>query len=133
MTLFPTPKPAVKTAIAVLRAALDPAVGVATVKPRIWPRLFVLVTRSGGGLNNPAYPVTDIARILVECWADSDAACETLTNQCRAALYNTQGVTIDGVFLRGFDNENGPVQLPDPDVPDHRRWQFQGDLMISTN
>jgi hypothetical protein len=124
------PKPAVKTAIAVLRATLDPAVGVATVKPRVWPRLFVMITRSGGGLT---FPNTDTARLLVECWADSDAACEALTNECRAALRNTQGVTIDGVFLRGFDNEQGPVQLPDPDVPDHRRWQFQGDLMVSTS
>jgi hypothetical protein len=130
--VWPVPKPAVKTAIAVLRAALDPSVGVATVKPRIWPRLFVMVTRAGGG---QTLPNTDVARILVECWADSDAACEALTNECRAALRNTQGVTVDGtgVFLRGFDNENGPVQLPDPDVPDHRRWQFQGDLLVSTN
>jgi hypothetical protein len=127
---YETPKPAVKTAIAVLRADLDPAVGVATVKPRVWPRLFVMLTRSGGGL---IHPNTDVARLLVECWADSDAACEALTNQCRASLRSTEGRTVDGVFLRGFDNEQGPVQLPDPDVPDHRRWQFQGDLMVSTS
>jgi hypothetical protein len=127
---WPVPKPALKAAIAVLRAALDPSVGVATVEPRVWPRLFVKVTRAGGGrqLIN-----TDVARLLVECYADSDAACETLTNQCRAALASTQGTTFDGVFLRGYDNEQGPVQLANPNVTDHRRWQFQGDLLVSTN
>ena len=126
-----TPKPTLRTAIAVLRAALDPAVGVATVNPRVWPRLFVKVTISGGP--GWVFPNTDITRLLVECWADSDAACEVLTNECRTALYNTEGRIVDGVFLRGFDNDTGPVQLPDPDVPDHRRWQFQGDLMVSTS
>jgi hypothetical protein len=128
---YPVPKPALKTAIAVLRAALDPDVGVATVDPRIWPRLFVRLTRAGG---SQIVPVTDIARLLVECYADSDAACEALTGDCLTALRNTEGVTTtNGVFLRGWGNEDGPVQLPDPKVPDHRRWQFQGDLLISPN
>jgi hypothetical protein len=127
---YPVPQPALKTAIAVLRAALDPSVGVATVEPRIWPRQFVRVSRAGGGqtLIN-----TDTMRVLVECYSDSDASCETLINECRAALFSTEGVTVGGVFVRGFDNEQGPVQLNDPKVSDHRRWQFQGDLLVSTN
>jgi hypothetical protein len=92
--------------------------------------LFVRVSRSGGGQE---LIVTDTCRLLVECWADSAASAETLVNDCRAALRNTTGQTVDGAFLRGFDNEAGPVELPDPGVPDRQRWQFQGDLLISTS
>lgn len=130
------PKPAVLTAIMILRAALDSKdTTVAAGMPRVWKRFHVRVTRAGGGQD---LIVTDTARLLVECYADSPAAAEVLTNKCRAALHNATGHRIDlgsagKAFVRGYDNEVGPVEFPDVSVSDRQRWQFQGDLLVSTN
>jgi hypothetical protein len=39
---------------------------------------------------------------------------------------------VDGVFIYAWDAEDGPVMYDDPDVTDMTRWQFTGDLSVST-
>jgi hypothetical protein len=134
MAGYPTPKPAVKTAIAVLQAAfdgVDEAVGYQM--PKTWPRVYIRVSRGGGGLHPPAGLVTDTARILCELYGAQVADVETASGQAIAALRNAQGTSVNGVFLRGFDNIDGPTDFPDVTVPDMCRWQFQGDLLVSTS
>lgn len=126
---WPVPQPAVKTAIAILTDALDPVPVVPTV-PRTRPPMFIRVSRIGGGQTNP---VTDIARILVECWGPGIATAESMANTARAALRNAGGTTVGTAYVRSFRNEQGPVDFPDPDVSDMTRFQFFGDLNISTN
>jgi hypothetical protein len=122
------PQPAVLTAIRILEEAFDP-VRVSSQMPRTRPPMFVRVTRIGGGQTNP---VTDIARILVECWGPGIASAESMANTARAALRNAAGITFGTAYVRSFSNEQGPVDFPDPDVPDMTRFQFFGDLNLST-
>lgn len=125
---WPTPKPAVLTAIRILDEALDP-IPVSSKMPRNRPPMFVRVSRIGGGQNSI---VTDTARILVEVWGPGTATVEAMANTARAALRNAGGTNVDGVWVRAWTNEQGPVDFPDFDVPDMARWQFFGDLLVST-
>ena len=136
MTLnaYPTTKPAVKTAIAILQTAMngdDSAVGYKM--PLTWPAVYIRVSRSGGGPHPPTGLVTDVARILCEVYGAQVADVEAATSTAIAALRNSQGTIVNGVFLRGFDNIDGPTDFPNAAVPDMCRWQFQGDLLVSTS
>lgn len=128
MIIHPTPRPAVKAAIDILEVAF-PTLTVDTRIPRTRPDQFIKVTRVGGGMLNP---VTDVARILVECWAKTNAAAEAMSATAREALANARGTTVaDDVFIRGYGNEEGPVDYPDLDTG-MDRYQFHGDLYVST-
>jgi hypothetical protein len=134
MSGYPTTKPAVKTAIAILQAAVngdDSAVGYKM--PMTWPNTFIKVSRSGGGPHTPTELVTDTARILCEVYGSQVADVEAMTSKAIAALRNAQGTTVGNVFIRGFDNIDGPTDFTDVKVPDLCRWQFQGDLLVSTS
>ena len=135
MLIWPTPKPAVLTAITVLAEAFGEYADVSAKLPgRIRPERFVRVTRVGGNQPNPA---TDIARILVECFAKDTAQAEAMCNTVRAALRNAAGTTITTtagkVSVRSWSNEDGPVDLPHPDIIDYERWQLHGDLAVKSN
>jgi len=122
------PKPALKTAIAVLRAASAlSGVQVGTDMPNPRPTQFVRVSRVGGSRNVKQ----DYARLLIECWATSQGGCETLAANTSAALLNAGGTTVSGAFVYGWDDQQGPVDYPDPDVTDMDRWQFHGDFIVS--
>lgn len=127
MIIWPTPRPAIKTAIAILEEAFPNAVGAKF--PKIRPSRYVLVSRVGGGQENPRM---DRARLLVECWAKTIGEAETMTSTARAALRNAGGTTVGDVFIYGWFNEDGPVMYDDPDVSDMTRHQFTGDLSVST-
>ncbi|WP_094359911.1 DUF3168 domain-containing protein [Mycobacterium marinum] len=131
MTGYPTPKAALKAAESALStdAALA-GVAVGTKIPNTRPSTFVRVGRAGGYRPNI---VTDVMRVLVEVWAPTVAQAETICNQCIAALQNAQGTRSAGAFIRAFDNIEGPIDLPEPDVSSSERWQFTGDLYVSTN
>lgn len=134
MSGYPIPKPAVKTAIAILQAAVngdDSAVGYKM--PMTWPRVYIKVSRAGGGLHPPTTLVTDTARILCEIYGAQVADVEDAASHAIAALQNAQGTSIGDVFIRGFDNIDGPTAFDDVTVPDMCRWQFQGDLLVSTS
>lgn len=135
------PKPSVAAVIAVLIDQLpDQGYGDAYVSskkpgPRTGhtslPSRFIRVTRAGGGMINL---VTDNARILVECWSDSDDA-EKFANAARAVITASAGGRYAGGFIRGVDNEydDGPVDFPDPLVTSHDRQQFTIGVLVSTN
>lgn len=128
--IWPTPKPAVLTAITVLTEGFGTYAVVSAKMPRTRPERFVRVTRVGGHQDHPA---TDTARILVECFGYDTATCENMCNTARAALRNAAGTTVDGVFVRAWGNEDGPVSLAHPDVIDMERWQFHGDFDCKSN
>lgn len=127
---YPVAKPALKVARRILADALTPIPVSVDVPFPDRPAQFVTCNRVGGGLVSL---VTDAARIQVQCWAAGHPDVEDLTNAARAALQNAQGTIVEGAFIRGFDNIEGPVDYPDPEVSDLNRWQFQGDLLVSTS
>ena len=129
MSGYPTPLPALKVARSILAGAMTSAT-VATKIPNTIPAKLVRVSRAGG--SRPLI-VTDSARILVELWALTVEDAEQMSGEAIAALQNAQGTFAEGAFIRGFGNIEGPVDFPDPDVTDHERWQFQGDLLVSTS
>ena len=135
MFVWPTPKPAVLTAITVLAEAFGEYAFVSAKMPaRDRPERFVRVTRVGGGMDNIA---TDGARILVECFARDVGQVEAMCNTARTALRNAGGTTVSttagDVFVRRWDNEQGPTDFPHPDLLEHDRWQVLGDLLIKAN
>lgn len=131
MHIWPTPKPALLTAITVLSDAFGEYAFVsAKMPPHVRPDRFVKLTRVGGGQDQI---VTDVARILVECFAKDVGQVEAMCNTARAALRNAAGTTVGEAFVRGWDNESGPNDYPHPDLLEYERWQFTGDLAIKAN
>lgn len=133
MLIWPTPKPAVLAAITILQDGFGEYAYVSAKLPgHNRPARFVRVTRVGGSQPHPA---TDIARILVECFAKDTAQAEAMCNTARAALNNAAGTTVseDNIFVRAWGNEDGPVDLPHPDILDYERWQLHGDLAVKSN
>ncbi len=130
MTGYPTPAPAVKTARTILANAIPDTTVVTKLPFPDYPAKMIRVSRAGGHRPNI---VTDAPRLLIECWTKTVEDAETLANTAIAALQNSQGTTTDGVFSRGFENIEGPVDFPDPQISDHERWQFLGDLLLSTS
>jgi hypothetical protein len=129
VTIYNTPKPAVKTALSILRDAFGVYALVSAAMPKQRPIRFVQVSRIGGHQDDP---ITDHARILVECFGPDIETVENMTGTARAALRNAISTTVDGVWVRNWSNEFGPVDFPHPQIIDMDRWQFQGDLSLST-
>lgn len=131
MMIWPTPKPAVLAAITILSDAFGEYAFVSAKLPAHQrPDRFVKVGRVGGGLDNIA---TDIARLVIECYAKDVGQVEAMCNTVRAALRNAAGTTVGEAFIRAWDNESGPMDYPHPDIFDYERWQITGDLSIKAN
>lgn len=135
MFIWPTPKPALLTAITVLSEAFGEYAFVsAAMPPNNRPDRFVKVSRVGGGQDNIA---TDTARILVECFSKDVGEVEAMCNTVRAALRNAGGTTVTttagAVSVRAWGNENGPTDYPHPELLEYLRWQVTGDLMVKAN
>lgn len=134
MFVWPTPKPALLTAVTILADAFAGYAFVSAKMPKNRPDRFVRASRVGGGLSNIA---TDDARILVECFARDVGDVEEMCNTARAALRNAAGTTVTTtkglVFVRAWDNEQGPTDFPHPELLDYERWQFTGDLAVKAN
>jgi hypothetical protein len=132
VTGYPVAKPALKIARQVLDTALT--LPVSTKVPLERPNKFVTVGRAGGSRPNL---VTDTVRLLCQVyWLSTDLGVGNVEDTCNeaiAALQDAQGTLVLEAFIRGFDNISGPVDFPDPDVPDMERWQFQGDFHVSTS
>lgn len=134
------PKPALAAGIAILTEELPgngfPGVFVSNKRPgpedgfQTYPPVFVRLTRTGGGMINM---VTDRATLLVECYADDSEVAELFANVCSATLARRYGHRrFAGAHIRGYSGD-GPTEFPDPLVPTHDRWQFLGELLVSTN
>lgn len=129
MFVHPTPKPALKTALAILGDAFDGVASVSAQMPRTLPSKFVVVERVGGARPNL---VTDSARILVQCFAETPEAVESMCGTVDEAMHNAAGTVVDGVFVRAWGGQQGPTRLPHPDVLTRERWQIHGNLVLST-
>jgi hypothetical protein len=132
--IWPTAKPAVLTAITVLDEAFGEYAFVSAKMPiHNRPDRFVRVSRVGGGQENIA---TDVARILVECFAKDVGEVEAMCNTVRAALRNAAGTTVTttmgGVSVRHWGNES-VADYPHPDLLEYERWQVTGELSIKAN
>jgi hypothetical protein len=121
-------KPGVKVAIAILDAKFG--FTVSDTMPKTRPPQIILVSHMGGSRPNPAQ---SIHRLLIECWANKfQFNLEEMCAEASAALRNSRGKSFADAFSFGWTNEQGPVDFPDPDVTDMSRWQFHGDLTLST-
>jgi len=130
MYAWPTPKPALKTAIAIITDAFGVYALVSANMPRQLPVRFVRVDRIGGSRPNP---VTDSARILIECFGPDPATVESMCSTVDEAMHNAIGTIVDGVFVRDWGNINGPLRRPHPDLLSMVRMQVDGDLLLSTS
>lgn len=124
--------PGVRTGIRIIEAG-QPGLRVSNEMPTTRPQQIVLLTQVDARRPNP---VQSVHRLLVECWLNKSLRptinMETWCGQVSAALRNSAGSTFSGVFSYGWSNQQGPVDFPDPDVTDMDRWQFHGDLTLST-
>lgn len=131
MRIWLTAKPAVLAAVTILEQAFGEYALVSTKLPaRNRPDRFVRVERAGGGQDDP---VTDKARILVECYAKDTAQAEAMCNTARAAFRNATSTFVENMFIRWYGNEQGVADYAHPDIVDYERWRFTADLWISTN
>lgn len=133
--IWPTPKPALLTAIAILEEAFGEYAVVSAALPRQnRPDRFVKVTRTGGDMRDP---VTDLARLLIECYGPNIATIEAMTGTVRAGFRNAAGTTVTAgdyqVFVRHWDNEHVVAPWPNPEILDRERAQVTGDLAVSIN
>ncbi|WAL73110.1 hypothetical protein OU787_17315 [Kitasatospora sp. YST-16] len=103
---------AVAVVTSYLRSALasrGSAVPVVSRVPPTRPPSFVRVERVGG---LRATPVTDRARLDVQCWAPTEAAAHDLAALARALLDDLPGVR-DGVTVYRVSEASSPMWLPD--------------------
>lgn len=90
--------------------------------PSTRPSRFIRTVRTGGFLRDP---VTDVARMTVECWNDEGTppdvskkvAAERDAQTARAALLRLRGVILpDGTKVHVVTEVAGPSDSPDPDT-----------------
>ncbi|ALA68551.1 hypothetical protein [Corynebacterium lactis] len=104
---------------------------VGTVYPRDAPPEYVVVQRVGGVLQNA---ITDAATFSVQCYAPDQLAAEMLAGRVWHALYRQEwaGIRISGHMLRAWQSAGAPQMLVDPERPHLVRFQFAGQLLVST-
>lgn len=126
---WPKPKSALKTVKAVLGPRF-PGMRISPQMPQTRPPQFIRLSLLPGDYPNPAFTV---AHPLVECWAETAETAEDMCGTASQALMNAKGLWFAGAFIGGWGNQQGPVELNDPDITDRVRWQLHGDLHISTH
>lgn len=129
MIVWPATKPALKTALAILRPAFGEWALVSAKKPRQRPTRFVYVTLGGGSRANV---VSYRARLLLRLYGPDPETVEAMHGTASWALHNAQSTVVDEAFIRSWDSEQGPYDYPDPDILDMECWRFSGDLWLST-
>lgn len=134
MLVWPTPKPAVLTGIAILEAAFGEYAFVSAKLPKRKPERFVRVSRVGGGLQNIA---SDAPRLLIECYALDVGQVEAMLNTARTALRNAGGTTVTTtqgpVAVRAWNAETLVSDFPNPDLIEFERGQLSGQLLLKAN
>lgn len=100
------------------------------------PSAYVRVHRVGG---IPRDLVTDRPLLSISCYAADPGAAADLANRTREVFAGFPGHWMTGTrswprsFCRGWREASGPAHYPDPDRPDRTRYQFSGELDLSTN
>ena len=130
MYVWPTPRPALKTAIAIVTEAFGEYAQVSANMPRQLPIRFIRVDRIGGSRPNP---VTDIARILIECFGPDPETVESMCSTVDEAMHNAIGTIVGDVFIRDWTNINGPIRRNYRDLLSVSRMMVDGDLWLSTS
>lgn len=131
MRIWPTPKPAVLTAIGILADAFGEYAFVSAKLPaNSLPERFVRVSRVGGGQDDVA---TDTAKILVECYARDFGQMEAMAGTVVAAFRNAAGTIVGDAFVRAWGNDNVVIGYPNPDLIEYERSQVTGDLYLKSN
>lgn len=120
-----------KSALTALKLILDQTGKHVSVKvPNPIPAAgCIRIQRVGGSKPNL---VTDSALVAVQVYSPSDLEAERLCNQARAYLTQSQFSKWGSAWVRGWDEVGGPAEFADPDVQGFVRWQFTGQLGIST-
>jgi hypothetical protein len=75
------------------------------------PAAFVRVLRTGGP---PDTEVTDLAQLTIEAWSDDEGNAQDIAQVCRALLRAAVGSKVNGATVCGYEEMNGPQNLPDP-------------------
>jgi hypothetical protein len=107
-----------------LNAELTPPVSTRVPNPR--PASHVRVQVVGGTVDNIAF---ESPRLLVECWAATQAAAVALARQAWAQVQATRGTFVGAAFILST-NLSRPVGFPDPDTTSPR-YQFTADLRVA--
>lgn len=99
---------------AVVNAHLEKATGlrIVTKIPPDRPSRFVRTIRTGGTISNP---VTDVARLTFECWAERKSDAHGDAQTVRAALLALRGKITSGVKVHYVSEVSAPADSPDPD------------------
>ena len=128
--IYPTPKPALKTAISILTTALGASADVSANLPRtVGSNPFVRIERIGGARPNV---VTDEAVFLIHCFGTTPEIVENLTASVDEAMHNAISTVVDEVYIRDWKDVGGPTNLTHPDFLNLEHWQMTGTLCIGT-
>lgn len=83
---------------------------------------FVRVRRVGG---SPQTRITDNAQMVFECYAEDNAAADTLASHVRAHVFAAAGTRLDGgPSCKTVTNISAPAEMPDPETPTLSRYTF---------
>ena len=85
------------------------------------------------GIVSSSYPNPAVTgpRVMVDCYAKSSLAAGNLADEALTAFLNARG-EFGGAWVKKFAATQGPYPINDPDISDRFRFQFHGELMLST-
>lgn len=90
--------------------------------PRPRPDLFVRVDQAAP---RRITPVTDMTTVFIQVYGPTLDDAVDLIDVIRERCFDLD--VLDDRVL-GWSEDSGPVDFPDPDIPDVTRWQFIGTL-----
>lgn len=116
------------TGIEIMQAALREQTKVPVVSkvPRPRPEVFIRVDQAAP---RALSPVQDRVRIIVQVYGSDLEQVLNLCGLVRHTLSNLEGLA-PSCF--GTDDIEGPVEFPDPDIPNVYRWQITGVIYIAS-
>lgn len=125
--LWRKPKPALTVARAVLIDTLT-TIPVSSTDPSTRPSKYIVLSLLSSDYPNPAFTEP---RVMCHCYATTSLLAGDLADEALTVLLNAQG-SFAGVYVKKFANPQGPYRLDNPDISDRVRFQFHGDLRLST-
>lgn len=134
---WPAPKPAITITRAILLDSF-PTLSASSEMPAKRAKEFFVIGMANAFYPNPAITVP---RPLIECWSTTAELAEQLACRAIQVMRNAKGYfegeqsdgSTVGAWAKGMRDIQGPFPLNDPDIQDRRRFQFHGDLYLSTS
>lgn len=108
--------------MAVIRDHVPPDVPVVHKVPRERPELFVRIDQTAPRRTTP---ITDLTTLFVQVYGPDVDSAGDLTDSLRELCFDLE--LYDDRVL-GWSEDSGPIDFPDPDLPDVSRYQFIGSL-----